>query len=86
MIACWFASLVWFLSTNWIVVGLSGNPTQLLYNEPSLMVVGLFSTPLCCSCLTISMNKSLKCSSYCQSSAPLALNASLSLNTCYFDY
>jgi len=63
------------------VAGLSGDPTQLLYNKPSLMVVCWFSAPLCCNCLTISMNKSHKHFSCCQSLAPLVLTNSLSLNT-----
>ncbi len=86
MTSCWFASLVQMLTTGWVMVGLSGNPSQLLYNEPSLIVASCFLTPLCCSCLTISMKKSCRWSSCCHSLTPLALIDSLSLNTCCFDY
>ncbi len=85
MTGCWFTSSIWFISTSWIVAGLLGNPTQLLYNQPSLMLAGCFPTPLCCKCLIISMNKSRKHSFCCHFSTPLALTNSLSLNTCYFD-
>jgi len=40
MVGCWFASLVWFLSTSWVVARLLNNPTQLLCNEPSLIIAG----------------------------------------------
>jgi hypothetical protein len=85
MIGCWFTSPIWLLTTSWVMVELSGNPTQLLCNEPLLIIVGCFSTPLCCTCLTISMKESHRRSSYCHSLALLILIDSLSLNTCYFD-
>jgi len=71
---------------NWLSHGWVINASQLLYNEPSLIVASCFSTPLCCSCLIISMKKSCKCSSYCHSLAHLALTDSLSLNTCCSNY
>jgi len=81
-----FTSLVRLLSTSWIVVGLSSNLAQLLYNEPSLMVASYFLAPPCCSCLIISMNESRRCFFCCQSSTPLVLIGPLSVNTCCFDY
>jgi hypothetical protein len=61
---CWFASSVWFISTSWVLAGLLSNPTQLLYNQPSLMVASCFPAILCCSYLIFSMNGSCKRSSY----------------------
>ncbi len=86
MTGCWFISLVWLLTNDWVVVDLLGHPAQLLYNEPSLIVVGCFSTPLCCNCFIVSMKESRRCFSCYHSLAPLVLTGSLSLNTYYFDY
>ncbi len=85
MIGCWFTSPVRLLTINWVMVGLSSNLAQLFSNEPSLIVVGCFSAPLCCSYLIVSMKESHRCSSCCHSLAPLVLIGSLSLDTCYFD-
>jgi hypothetical protein len=60
MTGCWFASSIWLLIAGWIMVKLLGNLTKLLQNEPSLIVTSCFSTPLCCSCLIISMKKSCR--------------------------
>jgi len=68
------------------VVGLLNNLAQLLYNEPSLIVAGYFSAPLCCNRVIVLMNESRKCFSCCQSLVLLALTDSLSLNTYCFDY
>jgi hypothetical protein len=86
MAGWWFVSLIQFLSTSWVMARLLGNPTQLFYNEPSLMVLGWFLGPLCCNYPTISVNISYRNSSCCQSSTSLALTSSLSLNTCCSNY
>ncbi len=85
MIGCWFTSLVQLCTTNWLVVGLLGNPAQLLCNEPSLIVASCFLTPLCCNCLIVSIKKSRRCFFYCHSSTLLILTNSLSLNTYCFN-
>ncbi len=51
-----------------------------------MIVIGYFSTLLCCSYLTVSMKESRKHFSCCHSSTPLVLIDSLSLNTCCFNY
>ncbi len=86
MSGCWFTSLVWLLTVGWLVVELSGNLVELLYNKPSLIVTCCFSAPLCCRCLIVLMNCFCKHSSCYHSSAPLILINSLSLNTCCYDY
>ncbi len=87
MTSCIFTSLVWLLTVGWVMVELSSNPAQLLYNEPSLIGARCcLSAPLCCSSLAISMKESHRHFSYCHSSAPLVLIGSLSLNTCCSNY
>ncbi len=81
IIGYWFASLVQLFSTGWIVVELSGNPTQLFYNDSSLMIVRCLSISPFYNCLIVSINEYCKRSSCCQSLAPLTLTNSLSLNT-----
>jgi len=83
MIGCWCTSLVQLLIIGWVMVGLLGNPTQLLCNELSLIITACFSTPLCYSYLTISMKKlQHRHSSCCKFLTLLVLTNSLSLNTC----